>query len=246
MALDFGRIAAENHRHSPRRTDAARYIYVRGQAVERLLELSTNPIAIGVAFLIALTLLHVLFVFKYPLTARQWKLAEYVWVALALVSVVGVFEEARLLRSDNAVEQYREVAEAKSRAVENWFEVYSIYACEENGRSPEMTQLCRWVKVKTSDLKLVLANEEFPADIPGNLLLGLDAITEGIGDEDKRIIAGYLGGYVEARDAYLAALAGSKYTTLSALLISLAPLMFALAIALKFAKVTGEYRLMRR
>lgn len=214
--------------------------------MERLLELSTNPLYIGVAFFLALVVLHYVLVFRFPLNARQWKLAEYVWVALALVSVVGVFEEARLLRSDNAVEQYRDVAEEKSRAVENWFDVYSIYACEENGSSPETTQLCRWVRVKNSDLRLVLANEEFPADIPTNLLLGLHEISEGIGDADKRIIEGYLGDYTKARRAYLEAVAGTKYSTLSALLISLAPLMFALAIALKFAKVTGEYRLLCR
>ena len=212
--------------------------------MERLLELSTNPIFVGSAFFIALALLHYFFVFKYPLNGRQWKLAEYVWVGLALVSVVGVFEEARLLRSDNALEQYRDVTESKSRAVENWFDVYSIYACEENGETPEMTDLCRWVKVKNSDLRLVLANEEFPADIPQNLLLGLDEINDGIGEADKRIISDYLKGYVDARRAYLEAVEGSRYSTLSALLISLAPLMFVLAIALKFAKVTGEYRLL--
>lgn len=213
--------------------------------MDRLLELSTDPIFIGLMFLISLALLHFFLVYKFPLNARQWKLAEYVWVALALVSVVGVFEEARLLRTDNQLDQYREAAEGKSRAIENWFDVYSIYACEENGANPEMTQLCRWVKVKNSDLQLVLANEEFPADIPSNLLLGLEAINEGLGEADKRVIEGYLTGYLEARTTYIEAVEGTKYGTMSLLLISLAPLLFAIAVALKFAKVTGEYRLLR-
>lgn len=214
--------------------------------MESLLELISDPLAIGGAFLVSLIILHYCLVYKYPLTAAQWKLAEYVWVALALVSVVGVFEEARLLRTDNDISQFREVAETKSRAVENWFDVYSIYACEENGDSPQMTQLCRWVKVKNSDLRLVLANEEFPADIPSNLLIGLEDITEGIGMADKEVIANYLDDYLNARAAYLEAVDGSKYGTMSLLLISLAPILFAIAVALKFAKVTGEYRLMKK
>lgn len=214
--------------------------------MERLLELSTNPVMIGAAFFLALVILHYVLVFKFPLTSVQWKLAEYVWVAFALISVVGVFEEARLLRSDNALEEYREVAEEKSRALENWFDVYTIYACEENADKPEVNGLCQWVKGKNSDLRLVLANEDFPADIPINLLLGLDKITGGIGEMDKQIISGYLRAYTDARLAYLDAVAGSRYSTFSALLISLAPLMIALAIALKFTKVTGEYRLLSK
>ncbi len=214
--------------------------------MDRLLELSADPIFIGLMFLISLALLHYLLVYKHPLNARQWKLAEYVWVALALVSVVGVFEEARLLRTDNEVDQFRTVTEDKSRALENWFDVYSIYACEENGENPEMTALCRWVRVKNSDLRLVLANEEFPADIPSNLLLGLDAINEGLGEADKQVIEGYLQGYLEARTSYIEAVEDTKYGTMSLLLISLAPLLFAIAVALKFAKVTGEYRLLKK
>lgn len=214
--------------------------------MDQLLELSTNPLVIGGVFFISLAILHILLVFKYPLSAGQWKLAEYVWVALALVSVVGVFEEGRLLRSGQAVENSRKIAEDKILALENWFDVYRIYACEENGASSQATKLCRWMKVKNSELLLVLANEEFPADIPANLLLGKEEIGAGVGEEDWRIIEGHLKGYLDARQAYLAAEAAARYSTFSTLMISLAPIMFALAIALKFAKVTGEYRLLRK
>jgi len=214
--------------------------------MEQLLQLATNPYFVGSTFFVALGILHFILVFKYPLTARQWKLAEYVWVLLALVSVVGVFEEARILRSMQAVERSEEIAEKKILAVENWFEVYSLYACEEEGALAKAPELCEWVKVKKSELELVLANEEFPADIPSNLLLGLDEITTGIGNPDREIIAGHLNAYYAARKSYLEAVTGSTYTSFSSFLISLAPLFFALAVALKFTKVSGEYRLLRR
>ncbi len=214
--------------------------------MDQLLELATNSVFVGIAFVVALAILHYLLVFKYPLTAKQWKLAEYVWVALALVSVVSVFEEARLLRSEQAVDRHRQVAEQKIWAIRNWFEVYDIYACDENADNPETKQLCSWVNLKNSELGLILSNEEFPADVPANLLLGLGAIRQGIGEADKQIIGGHLKEYLDSRSRYIAAVKGSRHSALSALLISLAPLMFAIAVALKFAKVTGEYRLIRK
>lgn len=214
--------------------------------MEQLLQLAANSYFVGFVFFAALGILHFFLVFKFPLTARQWKLAEYVWVLLALVSVIGVFEEARMLRSMQAVERSGKIAENKSSAVENWFDVYSLYACEEQGDSVKAPELCEWVKLKNSELQLVLANEEFPADIPSNLLLGVDAITIGIDNRDREIIAGHLNAYYAARKSYLAAVSGSNHTSFSSFLISLAPLMFALAVALKFAKVSGEYRLLRK
>ena len=214
--------------------------------MEQLLQLATNPYFVGFVFFAALGILHFILVFKFPLTPRQWKFAEYVWVTLALVSVFGVFEEARILRAMQTVEQSEKIAENKVAAVENWFDVYSLYACEEEGMSVKAPDLCAWVNLKKSELALVLANEEFPVDIPSNLLLGLDAITTGIGNPDREIISGHLNGYYAARTSYLAAVEGSTYTSFSSFLISLAPLMFALAVALKFAKVSGEYRLLRK
>lgn len=214
--------------------------------MEQLLQLTTNPYFVGFVFFVTLGILHFTLVYKFPLTARQWKLAEYVWVTLALVSVFGVFEEARILRAMQTVAQSEKIAEKKVAAVENWFDVYSLYACEGEGDVVKAPDLCAWVNLKKSELALVLANEDFPADIPSNLLLGLDTITTGIGGPDREIISGHLNAYYAARTSYLTAVAGSIHTSFSSLLISLAPLMFALAVALKFAKVSGEYRLMRK
>lgn len=214
--------------------------------MEALLDYSTNPWVIGGIFLATLALLHWLFVYRFPLNQAQWKLSEYVWLGLALLSIIGVLEEARFLRSGHALEQSRIVAEEKLRAIERWFEVYSLYACEENGVSDNATQLCRWAKLKNSELRLVLTNEEFPADIPENLLVGLDAIEDGINATDRSIIRQNLSGYIEARGRYLAAVSGADRSMLSIMLVSLAPVLFALAVGLRFAKATGEYRNLRR
>lgn len=208
----------------------------------KLLDLSTNLYLIGSIFFVALVILHYFLVFKKPLTLKQWKLAEYVWVILAMVSIIGVLEEAKFLRANQNVEQSRARAEEKLQAIENWFDVYTIYACDEPGAAEKFPALCRWMKVKSSDLTLILANESFPPDIPFNMLSGIDQVTDGIQDADRTIIKGYLDEYLSARRSYMRGLSSARRSSLSALIVSLAPIFFALAVALKFTKVTGEYR----
>lgn len=210
--------------------------------MDKLLDLSTNLYLIGGIFLTTLIVLHYFLVFTRPLTLKQWKLAEYVWVGLALVSIVGVLEEAKFLRANQNVERSRVMAEEKLLAIENWFDVYGIFACEEPGARERSPKLCTWMKVKSSDLALILANESFPPDIPFNMLSGIDEIPDGIEDADRKVIKGYLDDYIAARGSYMMGLTSARRSSLSALLVSLAPILFAIAVALKFTKVTGEYR----
>ncbi|WP_262696096.1 hypothetical protein [Kordiimonas aquimaris] len=211
--------------------------------MDRLLDLSTNLYLIGSIFLITLILLHYFLVFTKPLTLKQWKLAEYVWVGLALISIVGVLEEAKFLRANQNVERSRVLAEDKLQAIENWFDVYGVFACDEQGAKERSPKLCTWMKVKSSDLALILSNESFPPDIPFNMLSGIDEITGGIQDADRKIIKGYLNDYIAARQSYMTGVTSARRSSLSALIVSLAPILFAMAVALKFTKVTGEYRL---
>lgn len=211
-----------------------------------LLEYSTDISVVLMTFFITLTILHIVFVWRFPLSGSQWKLAEYVWVALAMASIIGLLEEARFLKADTNVVAAEEQAEQKIDALENWFEVYTMHACEDGPDLENSEQLCRWTKVKSSELRLVLANEEFPADVPRNLLSGLDRVRGAIGEIDKTMVRAHLTNYHDARDAYLLAQRNAQRSSYSSAFTSLAPLLFALAVALKFTKVTGEYRLLRK
>ena len=219
------------------------FIITKGVLVDRLLEASSDPMWVLLVFGGVLALCHYFFIKKYPLTLKRWKLVEYMWVGLALVSIFGIIEEARFYRSNISIERSRGLAMDKITALENWVDVYQEYACGDNGDDAEYLALCRWMKVKGSDLQLILANEVFPVDLPENFLVGIDGELNGLGKPDRAIVQGLHGDYRKARDQYLMAVREGRRSHFSTLIVALAPLIFAIAIAIKFTKVTGEYLL---
>jgi len=162
---------------------------------------------------------------------------------LALMSIFGIIEEARFYRSNISIEQSRNFATEKIGGLENWFDVYSRHACVENGEDPEYLPLCRWLKVKYSDLQLILDNEDFPVEVPSNFLTGLDNTFVGLGAPDRTILQGLHRDYLSSREQYLVALHDGERSGFSALIVALAPMIFGIAVAIKFTKVTGEYML---
>lgn len=211
--------------------------------MDRLLEASSDPFWVLFVFFGALALCHQLLIKTYPLTLKQWKLVEYMWVALALVSIFGIIEEARFYGAKITIEKSRGLAENKINALENWFDVYREYACGNNGDDMKHPELCRWTKVKNSDLHLILSNEDFPVDVPENFLVGLDTQFSGLGVPDRKVLTGIHQDYRVARQQYLVALRAGHRSSFSVLIIALAPMIFAIAVAIKFTKVTGEYLL---
>ena len=214
--------------------------------MDLLLEISSEPVWVVATFIFALVFFHYLWLIHYPLTLRQWKLVEYIWVALTLVSVIGIIGEARFYKTDITVEQSREKATVHMEAFQNWFDVYTEYACVDNAAEDLYTPLCGWVSQKTADLDLIVQNEDFPYDIPVNFLAGLNDGLGGIGQVDRDIIISIHMKYLEARMQYIGAMTEGQFDNIYAFLVSLAPMLFAIAVAIKFAKVTGEYRLTKK
>ena len=211
--------------------------------MDRLLEASSDPFWVFTVFLAALAVCHYLLVFKYPLTTKQWKLVEFMWVGLALVSIFGIIEQARFFGAKLAVEQSNTEAMSRMMALENWFDVYGEFSCVENSDNVDFQQLCLWIKVKKSDLQLILDNEEFPVDISRNFLAGLDSVMTGLAATDRAIVRAHHEGYLAARVRFLLAQDDGQRSIFSVWLVALAPMIFAIAVAIKFTKVTGEYRL---
>lgn len=153
--------------------------------MDRLLEASSDPFWVFTIFLVALGLCHYFLIFKYPRTLKQWKLVEFMWVGLALVSIFGIIEQARFFGAKLAVEQSNSEAMSRIMALENWFDVYREFACDEQSGDQKFQQLCLWTKVKKSDLQLILDNEEFPVDLSQNFLSGLDGALTGLEAADR-------------------------------------------------------------
>ena len=208
-----------------------------------LLNTASDPFWVGVIFIVLLVALHLVFIVWHPLTAKQWKLAEYVWVGLAVLSTLGLVDEARRYKAELDADMHLEALERDQRAIENWFNVYRIFACDEANGEGKFQSLCIWLNDKSSDLALIVSDEDDVApDIRLNLLDGIESPNINLSDAEKQIIEGHVLHYGRSKSAYVDSVSISRASKVQQLLITLAPIFFAMALALKMTKVTGEYR----
>ncbi|UTW56280.1 hypothetical protein [Kordiimonas sp. SCSIO 12610] len=208
-----------------------------------LLDTASDPLWVSIIFVILLVVLHMVFVVWRPLTAKQWKLAEYVWVALAVLSTLGLVDEARRYKAELNAETYLEALERDQRNIENWFNVYRIFACDEQSGVEAYKPLCDWLTLKSNDLALIVSDEDDVApDIRLNILEGIKGESIMLSMAEKQIIENHILHYGRSKSAYIDSVEISRASRVQRLLITLAPIFFAMALALKMTKVTGEYR----
>jgi len=215
--------------------------------MEALLNTASDPIWVSIIFVVILIALHGWLVVWKPLDMQQWKLVEYVWVSLAVVSTLGLVDEARRYKAELDADVNFTRIERDINSIENWFSVYRIFACEEQADNLEYKGLCDWVTIKDADLKLILEDEEAIApDIRLNILNGIGNDNVRLTASEVEIISGLVIDYGQSKSAYIDNVEISKASKVQRFLISLAPILFAIALALKMTKVTGEYRCYKR
>ena len=213
--------------------------------MDYILSLTTNPLFIMAAFIAGLIIFHVVFIILTPLDAAQWKLIEYVWVTLALISVIGIFEEAKFFRAGQSITGIEMKVQKDFDRIDHWFNVYHDYACESDLDPEVIPDLCDWVQKRQEELALIQNTEPFPPPIRSNLTRHFDKIKDGAFNHEKDTIDEYIFVYSKTRDTYLKTLKNLERSAVSQLLIAFGPLLLIIAIALKFSKISGEYRLLR-
>jgi len=209
---------------------------------ETILDVSSDPLAVAVVFFVALGLFHLVFVYLRPLSLAQWRLMDYIWITLALGSVAGFVEEARYYRSDVASARLEANLVSAQKDIEHWFDVYARFSCEDG----QANDTCDWFTQKEADLTFITGNEPFPADLPTSLIDGLESAAPTYSPAEFQRIKGFLSAYQDGRTQFLGALHDGERSAFFRLLTALAPLIFAVAVALRFTKTTGEYLQMRR
>lgn len=215
-----------------------------------------RDVSTSLTWLVGLTLafsilFHVLFLKVWRLNIKQWKLVEYAWVLFAFLSAIGLVDESRRFQAEVRVMSERAEMERALASVENWFENYQAFACEDVSFSlPEhdpKLQSCVAFGTAATDLMLIQnTGDEIPI-IPPALANGLDAaldVIEGnpLPGEERDIRDARIADYMAARANYLETQAATQRSELQQGLILLVPFLFSIAIALKVTKVTGEYR----
>ena len=205
------------------------------------LEAATNPLWMVGVFVALLVVFHLLLVFIFPLSAKHWKLVDYIWVTLTFISSLGFVDEARRYKAEVQLESSWVRTDSSLRAVESWFENYQVFACEDAADDPEYTALCQWITVKQRDLEIILSDEDKPVALPAAFIDDVSA-TELIPEQERNIAVRILNDYDQNRTQYLQSVQDAESSPLRKLFVVFAPILFAAALALKMTKVTGEYR----
>lgn len=123
-----------------------------------------RDVSTSLTWLVGLTLafsilFHVLFLKVWRLNIKQWKLVEYAWVLFAFLSAIGLVDESRRFQAEVRVMSERAEMERALASVENWFENYQAFACEDVSFSlPEhdpKLQSCVAFGTAATDLMLI-------------------------------------------------------------------------------------------
>jgi hypothetical protein len=211
-------------------------------------------------FFIALTVaLHAVFVYWRPLSKRWWKRLDYVWLTFAALGLVGAAAEVRRSTANSQLGLFQDQASRALRDVHGEAEFlsrspgvlcrtftrseYSPPPAEFDRIQSEYTKACDWAKKVEARLPREISVPL--AKIDTNSLPQRPVISESepihLTDDLYRQIEFYNSSVQTVRG-----LAGrSKRENLEWTLILLGPFLLAIALAIRFTKVTGELRLER-
>lgn len=216
---------------------------------------ATLTFAVGV-FLGALLSFHLLFVVWFRIGKLGWKIVDYFWLGFAALGLIGASGQATRLVATSHLSALNDLAPAIKDPVQEAVSLYAGngYLCrtfirsewspppEEFARNQgEFDAVCKWFK----DLAPLIPKDPFtvlntkalpPAPVVNqtDLKAHIKTFHEALAQRERVIV----------KHLQLAALAKSSDGEQS--LTYLSPLLTALALALRFTKVTGEIMLDRR
>jgi len=157
--------------------------------------------------------------------------------------------EAKQFRAETAHNEKEWDATQSLNDVRNWFSNYQIFICEEAKNrknrktgATEYYELCQWLEGRINDLNLMRKDPDRHPELAPSLIRGLARYTTIIPQPEQEILISRMAKYNEKRALNLANIKALQRSGIQQLMVIIAPVMFALALAIRFTKVTAEYR----
>jgi len=217
--------------------------------IDHILVITSDLTWVVGMFVFLLILFHLLFIVIHPLSARQWKIVDYSWLMLAFISVLGLVGEARQYRAEIELRSDQRAMEQSLSDVRGWYISYQGYICDQAQSLKKMPMdpgqypaLCNWLEGRINDMNLLLQTDEMAPEITPSLADGLKEFTDLIPQKERAILKNRIRRYQDRRQTFLTNLAERDQTYIQRILLILAPLMLAMAIAIRITKVTAEFR----
>ena len=217
-----------------------------------ILDLASNTYWVIGIFIFFTLLLHLLFVFLWPLSLKTWKVADYLWLMLAFLSTLGLVGEAKQYRAESNHFESQWATTQSLNEVRGWFTNYQVYICDEvkilkekKLDNTDYHNLCDWLEGRINDLNLIqkASDKEFPV-LSSSLSDGLGQFSTIIPRIEQKILDARIEKYTQKHLAHTENISAEQRSPLQMFIIILAPMMLAFALAIRVTKVTAEYRLL--
>jgi len=207
-----------------------------------LSDLTSNIYRISGLFIFLTIAFHIFFIFYRPLSLKNWKLVEYIWVMLAFISTLGLVDESRRINAITTLTHTQIKVETSKEKITDWFNSYQELTCNEQTHHLRCTT---FTKIITDIELLTLENDIAPA-LNKNLLKPLSSLSPWLNDTSVNLVNNLINEYTLQRDQLLILEQQVKRSLFQKLINALTPLLLAFALALKMTKVTAEHLALKR
>jgi hypothetical protein len=226
-----------------------------GAALAPLVEPGLNDSSSVLSHLLALVVLlgvfHLLFIWVFPFSRRDWKRVDYIWLGFATLGVVGVVGEGRRLqagwtqedaafRAKYAFERLREDAKSDTAyfCMEQWRPLPGEPA--DDPVRHEFPLTCEWFRKIAARLPDSLGVE--PPEVLISAVPPIPAVADETAKQDIRDALRILGDYEADQKRFRIAVNAGRESDLEITFKLVGGFLLVFALALRVTKVTGELR----
>ena len=211
-----------------------------------------------VVFLVSVVLFHAIFIWFSPLRLTEigWKRVDYDWLSLAFLSIIGLSGEARQYFAERMLPQTEakldHIAAEVLELMPNWATIPCDPPFVRSEYSPsnfdevmvQYGEYCAWLIAKQEELTPVIEGRQ-AVDVTSFAQSSLFPLVADIEFEEgylRRLLEEYNFSLVELQNFK----SESNKSEMEVIIIFFAPVVLAIALALRLTKVSGEIWWYRR
>ncbi len=216
-----------------------------------LLEYASNIYWVIGIFIFFTFFLHLFFVLWFPLSLKAWKVVDYLWLTLALLSTLGLVGQAKQYRAENFYTDSETSVVQSLSDVRGWYTNYQKLICseatllkEKHLTQTQYSKLCDWLERQINILNLKQKNKEIFPELPPTMTEGLNQYSMIISTLEQKILSRRIEQYNSKRSLHLINIKEKEKTAIQMFILIMSPIMLAFALAIRFTKVTAEYKLL--
>lgn len=197
-----------------------------------------------------LIIFHVLFLKVWPLDKKRWQIVDYLWLGLAVLGLFAGTAQVRKIVAQNQISlENTYMVSTYERLKDQISFLTSSAVCRKFNRTEYSPKNFDAIQIEYDNVCSFggQLNSRTPADPPEDLkVLKLDehpTVTDGLLTDMLSSVKEKAKIYIEARRVYDQTVDAQNSTYLEIVLTFSAPLLLAIALALRITKVTGELRM---